>query len=150
MYIIHARWFYDKFSVDLLDLRLKHTVLGILSSSARNFWRKKFLQEQIFVSWRLIVKIVKISTSRKFPAIRYFGHLSCIPFVCVTCKVQGMLTLFEQHVVEKLSSFVNLDHFQKAYKSAFLVRFVVASGEFLGCMLVVEMPGMYQIDCLIV
>ena len=36
------------FSVDLLDLRLKHTVLSSVSSSAINFWRKKFLQEQIF------------------------------------------------------------------------------------------------------
>ena len=41
------------------------------ASSARNFWRKKFSREQIFVSWRLIAKIAKISTSRKFPAIRY-------------------------------------------------------------------------------
>ena len=31
------------FSVDLLDLRLKHTVLGVLSSSARNF-----VEEEIF------------------------------------------------------------------------------------------------------
>ena len=46
---------------DLLDLRLKHTVLGVLSSSARNFWRKKFSREQIFASWRLITKIAKIS-----------------------------------------------------------------------------------------
>ena len=41
-YIIHARWFYNKFSFNLLDLRLKRTVLGVLSLSARNFWRKKF------------------------------------------------------------------------------------------------------------
>ena len=32
-----ARWFYDKISVDLLNLRFKHTVFGFLSSSARNF-----------------------------------------------------------------------------------------------------------------
>ena len=32
-----------------------------------------------------------------------FGHLSCIPFVCVTRKVQGMV---KQSVVEKLSCFV--------------------------------------------
>ena len=61
MYIIHAQWFYDKFSVDLLDLGLKHTVLGVLGLSARNFWRKKFSREQIFTSWRLIAKITKIS-----------------------------------------------------------------------------------------
>ena len=47
-YIIHARWFQENFSVDLLDLRLKHTVLGVLSSSAKHFWRKKFSREQIF------------------------------------------------------------------------------------------------------
>ena len=48
-----------------------NTLLGVLSSSARNFWRKKFSREQIFASWRLIAKIAKISASRKFPAIRY-------------------------------------------------------------------------------
>ena len=36
-----ARWFYNKFSVNLLDLQLKHTVLGFLIS-------KKFLEEKIF------------------------------------------------------------------------------------------------------
>jgi len=49
-----APWFYDKFSVDLLDLWLKHTVLGFLSLIARNFWRKKFSREQIFASGCLI------------------------------------------------------------------------------------------------
>ena len=49
-----APWFYDTFSVDLLDLQLKHTVLGFLSSLARNFWRKKFSREQIFASGCLI------------------------------------------------------------------------------------------------
>ena len=48
-----------------------NTVLGVLSLSARNFWRKKFLQKQIFASWHLIAKIAKISASRKFPTIRY-------------------------------------------------------------------------------
>ena len=51
---------------------------------------------------------------------------------------------FEQNVVEMLPSFVKLFiSFQKAYKSVFLVRFVVLTYlEFLGCMLVVETPGM--------
>ena len=51
---------------------------------------------------------------------------------------------FEQNVVEMLPSFVKLViSFQKAYKSVFLVRFVVLTYlEFLGCMLVVETPGM--------
>ena len=26
-------------------------------------------------------------------SVTYFGHLSCIPFVCVTRKVQGVLTI---------------------------------------------------------
>ena len=45
------------------------------------------------------------------------------------------------------SLFISIS-FQKAYKSAFLVRFVVnliytsVLGEFFGCMVVVEMPGM--------
>ena len=38
-----AQWFYDKFFVDLLDLQLKHTVLGFLSSVS-----KKLLEEEIF------------------------------------------------------------------------------------------------------
>ena len=51
---------------------------------------------------------------------------------------------FEQNVVEMLPSLVKLViSFQKAYKSVFLVRFVVLTYlEFLGCMLVVETPGM--------
>ena len=32
---------------------------------------KKFLEKEIFASWRLIAKIAKISASRKFRAIRY-------------------------------------------------------------------------------
>ena len=35
----------------------------------------------------------------------YFGHLSCIPLVCMTCKVQYN---FHQSVVEKLPSLVKL------------------------------------------
>ena len=35
----------------------------------------------------------------------YFGYLSCIPFVYVTQKVQGVLRIY---VVEKLPSFVKL------------------------------------------
>ena len=31
----------------------------------------KFLEEEIFATWRSIMKIAKISTSQKFPAIRY-------------------------------------------------------------------------------
>ena len=42
----------------------KKTVLDSLS--ARNFWRQKFSQKQIFASWCLIAR-----KSRKFPAIRY-------------------------------------------------------------------------------
>ena len=38
---------------------------------SKKFWGKKFSREQIFTSWRLIAKIAKISTSRKFPAVRY-------------------------------------------------------------------------------
>ena len=34
-------------------------MFGVLSSSARNFWRNKFSREQIFASWRLIAKIAK-------------------------------------------------------------------------------------------
>ena len=52
-----ARWFYNKFSVNLLDLQLKHTVLGFLIS--KKFLEEKFSQEQIFVSWHLIAKIAK-------------------------------------------------------------------------------------------
>ena len=73
--------------LDLLDLRLNLNalhVLGItvLSSSARNFWRKKFSREQIFTSWRWIAKIAKISALRKFPAIRYmYSYL----YICGAC-----------------------------------------------------------------
>ena len=35
----------------------------------------KFLEEEIFASWCLIAKIVKISASQKFPAIQYIFHL---------------------------------------------------------------------------
>ena len=94
-----------QFSVDLLDLRLKHTVLGVLSSSGRKFWRKKFSREQIFASWRLIAKIGNISASRKFPAIRYVHraynskichlHLSIRPFFerVVRKKILTLLAL---------------------------------------------------------
>ena len=51
------------------------------------------------------------------------GHLSCILFVCWHMKFKECLE-FEQSVVEKLPSFVKL--VQYAYKSAFLVRFVVS------------------------
>ena len=46
-----ARCFYDEvgqFSVELVNLRLKDSVLGFLNSSERKFWRKKFLLEKIF------------------------------------------------------------------------------------------------------
>ena len=65
-----ARCFDDKigqFSDNLLDLQLEGTVLD---SSARTFWRKNFLWEQIFANWCLIVKIAKISALRKFPTIQ--------------------------------------------------------------------------------
>ena len=33
-------------------------------------------------------------TTKRFRLLQpYFGHLSYIPFVCVTCKVQGALTI---------------------------------------------------------
>ena len=38
----------------------------------------------------------------------HFGHLSCIGFVCVTRKVQEVLSNQNQSVVEKLPSFVKL------------------------------------------
>ena len=69
-----------------------------------------------------------------------------------------MLYNSNQSVVEKLPSFVKLrspfrgliTSFQRAYKSAYQLRFVVslrfsqssAPGEFLGCMVVAEMPRM--------
>ena len=65
-----ARCFDDKIgqlSDNLLDLRVEGTVLDL---SARTFWRKKFSWEQIFASWCLIVKIAKISASRKFPTVQ--------------------------------------------------------------------------------
>ena len=36
------------------------------------------------------------------------GHLSCIPFVCVTRKVQGVLTIQIKSVVEKLLPLIEL------------------------------------------
>ena len=46
----------------------------------------------------------------------HFGHLSCIPFVCMTYKVQGMLSNSNQSVVEKLPSFVKLYMLQPDFK----------------------------------
>ena len=48
-------------------------------------------------SFQVILKCNRtlvIYTAKRFRLLQpYFGHLSCIPFVCVTCKVQGMLTI---------------------------------------------------------
>ena len=56
----------------------------------------------------------------------YFGHLSCIPFVCMTGK--ECLICMDQSVVEKLPSFDKLVFpFRKSIaKSAFLMRFAVS------------------------
>ena len=73
------------------------------------------------------------------PQLYSFSVCVC---VCDTpIKLKECLEFEQSIVVISIS-------FQKAYKSTFLVRFVVAlilhicHGEFLGCMLVVEMPGM--------
>ena len=52
----------------------------------------------------------------------YFGHLSCIPFVCVTRKVKGMFTIWKS-LVEKLPSFLLLS---ESLQSALLMRFVIS------------------------
>ena len=45
----------------------------------------------------------KIYTVRRFRLLQpCCGHLSCIPFVCMTHEVQGMLYNSNQSVVEKL------------------------------------------------
>ena len=70
--------------------------------------------------------------------------------MCVTC-IKFKMCL--QCVVEKLPSFVQLlvSPFRKPI-TAFLVRFVVLTlsilGDILGCVLVVQMLGMYQIGLL--
>ena len=84
-----------------------------------------------------------------YTAKRFRLYFGCSPFVCVTRKVQGMLTIWKI-LVEKLPSFVKFVklYFQKAYKSAFLVRFVSffnptqlsLDNSLIGCMVV--MPGM--------
>ena len=51
-----------------------------------------------------------------------FWSLSCIPFVCMTRKVQGMLTVSMCSWEASLFSI----SFQKAYKSAYQLRFVVS------------------------
>ena len=38
---------------------------------SKKFLEEEILREQIFASWRLIAKIVKISASQKFPTIQY-------------------------------------------------------------------------------
>ena len=54
-----AHWFYDKFSVDLLDVQLKHTArLSQLVS-------KKVLEEEVFVNWRLIMKITNFCLTKE-------------------------------------------------------------------------------------
>ena len=70
-------------SILSLDMRLDGNALSFLDLSAKNFQRKKFSCEEIFVgrnfaTWFLIAKITKISASRKFPAIQFFtSHLIC-------------------------------------------------------------------------
>ena len=99
--------------------------------------------------------VFPLVTVKRFGLLQpHFGHLSCIPFVCMTHKVQGMLYNSNQSIVEKLPSFVKLvspfrgliTSFHKAYKSAYQLGFVVYltlnSHLFLGCMIAVEMPGM--------
>ena len=45
------------------------------------------------------------NTAKRFRLLQtYFGHLSCIPFVCITREVQGLLTI-RKRLVEKLPSF---------------------------------------------
>ena len=47
----------------------------IMCSASSACCQRKVLEEEIFVSWCLIAKIVKISVSWKFPAIQYVFHL---------------------------------------------------------------------------
>ena len=95
--------------------------------------------------------VFPLVTLKRFGLLQpHFGHLSCIQFVCMTCKVKGMLYNSNPSIVEKLplvAPFRGLvTSFEKAYKSAYQLRFGVSltlnSHLFLGCIIVVEMPGM--------
>ena len=84
---------------------------------------------------------------RRFRLLQpYFGHLSCTPFICMICKVQGVLICnLNPSVVEKLPSFVKLvSPFRSSISGKVCHPFDVIhlEIEFLGCMVAVEMPGM--------
>ena len=111
-----------------------NTVLGVLSLSARNFWRKKFLQKQIFASWHLIAKIAKISASRKFPTIRYIMLTS----TCTCNNNYLWLDLVEPSPVNLVSPYsgvvirsvnVCLAGCQLSFSEAHAKTFVVSAGQ---------------------
>ena len=60
-----------------LNTWLNSNVLNFLNMSGKHFRSKKFSQQEIFITWCLIVKISKISVSRKFLTIWYTGQF-CI------------------------------------------------------------------------
>ena len=71
--------------------------------------------------------------------LHYFGHLSCIPFVCVTLKSSISAYNLKRVLLRSFRLLLNYSLFsERMYKSAFLVRFVVSllstSARFLGYM----------------
>ena len=67
------------------------------------------------------------------PYLWYFGQLRCIPFMCMTHKVQGVLTIWTGSSWQPSIFYKISISFQKAYKFAFLLlwSYISAPGEFL-------------------
>ena len=113
-----------------------HSVLWALICKKCIVWlwcpkMQRYRSIQAFGIGRFHCTYVHTYTVKRFGLLQpHFGHLSCIPFVCMTSKVQGMLYSSNHSVGEKLPSFVKLrlpfrgliTSFQKAYKSAYQLR----------------------------
>ena len=91
-----------------LNTWLDSSVLNFLNMSGKHFRRKKFSQEEIFATWCLIVKISKISASRKVLTIRYMGQF-CIEITDYSV-VHLITSLHSKRCIAELPLRVGLIH----------------------------------------